>query len=200
MAASDCDLPAIRRRILGQRRALNRQTVRAAALDATRLFWSLPESRRAQRIGVYFAVRNEFDCGPLIDSAIARARQIYLPVLHRGELRFARYRTGDPLVQNRFRIPEPAGQNTAELAASELDLVLAPLVAFDGNGTRLGMGGGYYDRSFRFLQQRRNWSKPRLFGLAYEFQRVDQLQRRAWDIPVHGVLTECAIHRFRNRI
>ena len=120
----------------------------------------------------------------------------WLPVLRRGELRFARFHRGDRLVQNRFRIPEPIDKKSCQVAASELDLVLAPLVAFDGNGTRLGMGGVYYDRSFRFLRQRQNWSKPRLFGLAYEFQRVDHLQRRDWDIPVQGVLTESAIYRF----
>ena len=77
-----------------------------------------------------------------------------------------------------------------------LDLVLVPLVGFDGAGNRLGMGGGFYDRSFAFLGQRR-WRRPRLVGVAFDLQRVDRLPRRAWDVPLDAVASERGCYRFR---
>ena len=64
-----------------------------------------------------------------------------------------------------------------------------PLVAFDSSGHRLGMGGGYYDASLAVLQMRSHWHKPRLVGLAHEFQRIDHLAVDEWDVPLHGILT-----------
>ena len=76
----------------------------------------------------------------------------------------------------------------------ELDLILAPLVGFDTHGNRLGMGGGYYDRTFAYLKHRLHWQKPRLIGLAYELQRVADLANHAWDVPLQSVVTEQHIY------
>jgi 5-formyltetrahydrofolate cyclo-ligase len=77
-----------------------------------------------------------------------------------------------------------------------LDLVLTPLVGFDHKGNRLGMGGGYYDRSFAFLLRRQNWKKPRLVGLAYDFQQLDKLPAKNWDVPLTAVATDTHWHSF----
>ncbi len=79
--------------------------------------------------------------------------------------------------------------------AQELDLVFLPLVAFDRVGHRVGMGGGYYDRTFAFVQQMHH--KPILIGLAYEMQQVDGLPFCTWDIPLDGVLTEKQLRLFQ---
>ena len=71
-----------------------------------------------------------------------------------------------------------------------LDLVLMPLVAFDKAGNRLGMGKGYYDRSLKILNHRKAWRRPRLTGIAYEFQRVDKIDNEPWDIPLQFALTD----------
>ena len=71
-----------------------------------------------------------------------------------------------------------------------LDLVLVPLVGFDGAGARLGMGGGHYDRCFRFRGWKRVWRHPKLLGVGYDFQRLASIQREPWDVPLDGAVTE----------
>ena len=82
------------------------------------------------------------------------------------------------------------------LPGISLDLVLVPLVGFDDQGTRLGMGGGFYDRSFATRLFRRYWRKPRLIGVAYELQRVAHLDRQPWDVALDGVVTEQRLYLF----
>ncbi|MDJ0927552.1 MAG: 5-formyltetrahydrofolate cyclo-ligase [Gammaproteobacteria bacterium] len=190
------DPKMLRRQIIDRRLALDDLELRATAVSAARIFWRQVESNRCHRIGVYYASRGELNCAVIIQEAWARAREVYLPVLHRGALSFAPYRPGEPMVRNRFGIPEPAAADGRALRPADLDLVLTPLVAFDDSGTRLGMGGGFYDRSFHFLKQRRKWRKPCLVGVGYEFQHVPRLERNDWDIPVQCALTERAFYRF----
>jgi 5-formyltetrahydrofolate cyclo-ligase len=71
-----------------------------------------------------------------------------------------------------------------------LDWIFVPVVAFDARGNRLGMGGGYYDASLAVLRHRQCWRRPRLVGLAHEFQRIDTLDVDNWDVPLHGILTD----------
>lgn len=100
------------------------------------------------------------------------------------------YRPGDALAPNRFRIPEPIIRGGKRISLHAIDLLLTPLVAFDKTGTRVGMGGGYYDRTFAYLAKRTTWKKPKLLGLGYSFQEVNNLTRNFWDIPIYGVVTE----------
>jgi len=97
------------------------------------------------------------------------------------------------LEPNFYGIPEPRPIELID--PRTLDLVLTPLVAFDGSGHRIGMGGGYYDRSFAFLRRRRYWRKPHLLGLAYELQKLPAIIPNDWDIPLDAVATEARIYR-----
>jgi 5-formyltetrahydrofolate cyclo-ligase len=105
-----------------------------------------------------------------------------------GSLRFAPWRPGDPLVSNRFGIPEPDLAPESRLDPRDMATVLLPLVAFDTAGNRLGMGGGYYDRSFAFRLHAP--APPRLVGVGYGFQRQDGLPTEPWDVPLDAVVTE----------
>jgi len=142
------------------------------------------------------AADGEIDPYPLLQALWALGKIIYLPVLvpfSRQKLWFAKYAPSDRLVLNRFGIPEPVRRRLIKPCA--LDLVLTPLVAFDSRGHRIGMGGGYYDRSFAFLRRRRHWRKPRLLGLAYELQKLPGIIPNDWDIPLDAVATEARIYR-----
>ena len=97
---------------------------------------------------------------------------------------------------NRFGIPEPDIAVEGWKLAQSLDLILAPLVAFDDTGNRVGMGGGFYDNSLKHLKPPRSWIRPRILGLAHEIQRVGSIQRNAWDIPLHGAVTDRQIYNF----
>ena len=111
-----------------------------------------------------------------------------------GPLAFAPWRQGDPLVTNRYGIPEPDVSAPSRLRAEEMHVVLVPLVAFDDAGNRVGMGAGYYDRAFGF--RRTEAAPPLLVGVGYEFQRVPALAPQPWDVPLDAVLTERGLQRF----
>ena len=94
------------------------------------------------------------------------------------------------MLANTVGILEPVYKKRDLKPPSALEIVLVPLVAFDKNFNRVGMGGGYYDRAFAFSKFRKNWHKPLLVGVAYSFQEVDKINSKAWDVPLHAVITE----------
>ena len=104
---------------------------------------------------------------------------------------FVRYRQGDRLQRNRWGILEPRLQARRRVPARTLDVVLVPLVGFDAQGNRLGMGKGFYDRTFSFRAAARR-QRPLLVGLAHECQRVESLERQAWDIRMDRIVSDTA--------
>lgn len=191
----------IRNQIRQQRSELTRaQQLNASVLLTTQLATS-SLFKNSQRIAFYLPNDSEMDVTPLISLAWTYRKQCYLPVLglrNSRKLWFTPYRPDTLLINNRFGIPEPQHKNSARLfKAQSLDLILMPLVAFDNKGHRLGMGGGFYDRTLQFLLQRQQWSKPRLIGTAYAFQEVPQLDNEPWDVPLHGIATENGLQRFK---
>jgi 5-formyltetrahydrofolate cyclo-ligase len=186
-------MKALRDRLRAARAALPPETLAAHARAASALLWRLPVMARAQDIACYWAVPGEVDCGPIMAEAWSRGRRLYLPVLQRNHLVFAAWHTGEPLTANRYGIPEPSLHAASCRRAQALDVVIAPLVAFDAKGSRLGMGGGYYDRTLGFTRSRGRWRLPHFIGLAHELQCVARLPRQAWDIPLHAVVTERSV-------
>lgn len=189
--------PHLRRQLRAARMALTpRQQAAAAARLATRVVTSAL-FRSSRRIACYLPNDGEIDPIPLIERLWKLQRPCYLPVLSRlsrDRLWFAEVTPNTPLAPNRFNIPEPVVPARTWRRAQELDLILIPLVGFDLNGNRIGMGGGFYDRTLEFLRYRRHWHKPRLVGLAHECQRLPALAPEPWDIPLQGVITDAAIY------
>lgn len=190
---------AVRQQLRQQRRSLDereRSELSSAAVTSLvnhRLF------RAAKHIACYLPNDGELDLTTLMGHAWAMGKTVYLPVLssiHRNHLYFLPYEPDDVLTPNRFGIPEPIIRSRRVTDIKRLDLVLTPLVAFDNNGNRLGMGGGFYDRTFAFLRRRRFWRKPRLIGAAYDFQKAAGLSGNPWDVPLDGVVTESGVLEF----
>ncbi len=153
---------------------------------------------RARAIALYLPNDGEIDPRALAQVVWRQRKQCYLPVLHpilENRLWFVEFRPDSALRRNRFRILEPDISHQSLRPAWSLSLVLLPLVAFDEQGGRLGMGGGFYDRTFAF-SLRRTALRPRLVGLAHDFQRVGSLDIKAWDVPLEAVATEKKIYRF----
>ena len=115
-----------------------------------------------------------------------------------GALRFAPWRAGDPLVGNRYGIPEPDVAASSLLEPRDLALAVTPLVGFDPRGHRLGMGGGWYDRSFAFRQ--REPAPPWLVGAAFEVQRIDALDRADWDVALDAVCSDATVYDCRHSL
>ena len=149
--------------------------------------------RDAQRIAAYFAVNGEISLHPLIDHALAQEKEIFLPNLDQQALRFSPYFHEQKMRINRYRLPEPDVGDDEMLAPEDLDLVLAPLVVFDAARNRIGMGGGFYDRSFAF-RKNPEITNPVLIGVAHELQKVDQLVAESWDVRLDLVVTDRAVY------
>ena len=182
--------------IRAQKRALrNRLTCLEQTEHAIRLanqVARLQPFRTSRSIACYLANDGEIDPTYVVHAAWKMRKRVYLPVLSpfQRKLYFAPYQDGMEMHINRFGIPEPACSPVNWLRPWQLDLMLLPLVAFDGNGNRLGMGGGFYDRSLAYRQSRTRSLKPKLIGLAHELQHEPQLAANSWDIPLDIIATE----------
>ncbi|HXH01746.1 MAG TPA: 5-formyltetrahydrofolate cyclo-ligase [Candidatus Competibacteraceae bacterium] len=189
------DLDDLRQQIRARRRALSSAERHHAAQQLAKRVASLRLFTHAHHIAAYLAFDGEMDPAPLVERAWAMGKRVYLPILRRKQaLKFALYRPDSHMRENYYGIPEPVVAEEEMIGAHQLDLVLAPLVAFDERGTRMGMGGGFYDRSFAFRAHPGHIPKPRLLGLAYELQKHPELPRREWDVPLDGIATEAALY------
>tara|TARA_B110000046_G_scaffold185766_1_gene229164 strand:+ start:3650 stop:4309 length:660 start_codon:yes stop_codon:yes gene_type:complete len=147
---------------------------------------------RAKRVAIYLANDGEIDPAKLLDTALKSGKQCFLPVLHpikTNSLCFVEYTSRTSLVANKFGILEPVF-NTTQLAPPwSLDAVFLPLVGFDRQGNRMGMGGGYYDRTLAFMSDNKKL-KPKLVGLAHSCQELPLIAQHSWDIPLNIIVTD----------
>jgi len=194
------DKGELRRRMRRERKTLAPALQERASSSLEHQLARLPAFRHGRRVALYFPNDGEIDASGVMDRPWGTGKTYFLPVLTGGlgsPLRFAAVGDDTRFVLNRFRIPEPDVPARDLVSASRMDLILLPLVAFDRDGHRLGMGGGFYDRALSFLHGRGRWRHPRLVGVAYDFQRVDALSAEPWDVRLDGVLTERAWYRAR---
>lgn len=174
------------RRILRRaRRELSPEAREYAQSRVARFICASPWFRSAKRIGLYLAFDGELEIGEVIRIARRMGKSVYVPIVTR-DMQFACL--SSELKVNAFGIREPSNGATGK--APNLDLVLVPLVGFDARGSRLGMGGGHYDRYFRQRLLRRHWRRPKLLGVAFELQRVEHLDPAHWDVPLDAIVTE----------
>ena len=142
-------------------------------------------------------MREELNTAPLIARALERGCRVFLPKIERrtGRIQFVETRADSQHSANHLGILEPQG--TARVDARFLHLVLMPLVGFDACGVRLGMGGGYYDRTFAYRNLHAHWRGPRLVGLAYAFQQLPSIDAAAHDVRMDAVVTDKGVVRCR---
>ncbi len=195
-SSSNAQPTALRARLRARRRALSAARQRIAARNLLHNVLRLAEIRSARNVALYFPNDGEIDPRPLLQRLKRMRKRCYVPLLSElfhNRLWFvpvgARTRT------NVFGIPEPVVPARARRSARELDLIFLPLVGFDRRGNRIGMGGGFYDRTFAFLLGRDRWRHPKLIGLAHACQEVDALKPAEWDVPLAAVVTDKEIIR-----
>lgn len=146
----------------------------------------LPAYQTAKKVAFYLAQDGELNPVAIIQHTLANHKIGFLPILKNKQLVFGAYTLTTQLKPNRYQIPEPITEQTIE--PSQLDCVFVPLVGFDRQGNRLGMGGGFYDRSF--AARLTNTNKPTLIGLAFSIQEIPTLVKENWDVPLDYVITE----------
>ncbi|MBK5017387.1 5-formyltetrahydrofolate cyclo-ligase [Pantoea sp. S62] len=178
----------IRQQVRHLRRAMTDEQQAQAAEQLAELALNYAPVTTARNIALFLSVDGELNTRPLIARLWHLKKAVYLPVLHPfspGNLLFLRYSPDTTLIPNKLRIPEPPLDIRQLSTLDQLDLMLVPLVAFDQHGQRLGMGGGFYDRTLQ------NWRQHGFLpvGLAHDCQQVDSLPVAEWDVPLPAVMT-----------
>ncbi len=186
------ELDELRRQLRQWRIGLGPVARQHASLAINFRLSRLPSFRRARHVAAYVGNKGEIDPMPLLHLAHLMGKACYLPSLHPflpGRLWFMRWTPGMPMVPNRFGIPEPLCDSARRRGAQWMDLILMPLLGFDRHCHRLGMGGGFYDRTLSFARTRRQSRRPVLIGLAHDAQRCEDLPVAPWDVSPHMIVT-----------
>ena len=184
------DRKQLRRELRARRRALGAGERRLAERRFARNLRRELGPRRARHVAVYHVADGELSPLPGLAQRRFQGTRLYLPVLdpvYRGRLRFHLWRREKRLRANRFGIGEPRRLERAR-ADWALDVLLIPLVGFDDRGHRLGMGGGFYDRTLANFARRPR--RPRLVGVAFECQRLSRVPEAPWDQPLDLIVTD----------
>lgn len=186
-------LATLRQRARQTRRALPiaQQQANARALRAN--LSQLPEIISAKSLAAYAAVNGEMDPAHTLTWARATGKKTYLPIVCASHLAFAPVDDTSTMVEGKFGIPTPDCAASSLLQADALDAVLVPLLAFDDRLNRLGMGGGFYDRTFAFRTD--SAPPPLLIGIAHACQKIASLKPQSWDIPMDIIVTEAGVYR-----
>ncbi|WP_125778836.1 5-formyltetrahydrofolate cyclo-ligase [Pseudoalteromonas rubra] len=181
----------IRKSIRKMRNGLTEEQQKEAEHNLTINFTQHVKLPKNARIGVYLENDGELRTNLLIQTLWSKGMDLYLPVIHPFSgvtLLFQKYEKNSPMRQNRYAILEPELNCSHICPLAQLDYLLLPLVAFDDAGNRLGMGGGYYDRTLA-RYYREQWQQPKLIGLAHDCQKVTALPTEAWDVPLPSIIT-----------
>lgn len=190
MTASEPERQQLRREIKARRAQLQPVERIDAAGKLRHSLEQLPEFMVDDRVAGYWACGGELPLNLAIAGFAEREQQFHLPIIGADhKMLFAPWHTQDDVTPNRYGIPEPADASHA-VPASLVDVVLVPLLGFDRQGNRLGMGGGYYDRTFAFLQDEERPATPLLVGIGYAFQERTDLVPQTWDVPMDYIATD----------
>jgi 5-formyltetrahydrofolate cyclo-ligase len=180
---------ALRLKAHAARAALALEVREAAALAVSQHFFRDITLGRGEVVAAYWRIRDELDCQPILVRLMDGLQPVVLPVVLGPEepLEMRIWEQGAALYPSGFGTLAPS-----ELAPqAQPDVVLMPLLGFDRMGTRLGYGGGYYDRTLARLDK-----KPRLIGLAFAAQELDAIPRESHDVPLDAVVTETGVRHF----
>jgi len=180
---------SLRRNALRARRNMtSEQRATASNIICKRVIASR-EFYASTSIGCYLPMNDEVDTRDVIEAAWRANKRIFVPVLRaKRKMFFCETLAETELEQNSFGLWEPV--RGVLIAPRKLDLVITPTVAFDNNGHRIGMGGGYFDRFFSFLRHRKNWIRPKLIGVAFQCQKVEKIAPNPWDIRLYRTISD----------
>lgn len=183
---------ALRERAHTQRATFLENHRTAAARTVADLFFAAVKPQPDEVVAAYWPIRDELDCREIVTRLLDEGRRVCLPVVVGRDqpLEMRVWERGAPLYPAGFGTLAP--DESAPVA--EPDVVLVPLLGFDKHGTRLGYGGGYYDRTIAAMKD-----MPRLIGFAFSVQEVDLVPREPHDLQLDAVITERGVRHFARK-
>lgn len=185
----------LRNAIRKKRLSLSPQFQQEASKSLLLTLSSHSKIKAADHIAIYLSNDGELDTFPFIRWCWENNKHVYLPVLHpfcKGYLLFLKYTENTEMIKNQYGILEPKLNVNLIKLPHTLDIMFTPLVAFDDKGSRLGMGGGFYDRTLQHWFESFKTNKEALpypIGLAHNCQQTPQIPREIWDIPLPEIIT-----------
>ena len=187
----------IRKTLQHNRRSLTQFDQRKTEITIKHTLQKFSKFRSAKKIGLYLHAFGEVHTRSIIQLCFKHKKQVYLPMICSMNQRLVWVKINQNQYNNRRFSHHPLGMKEPMTSrgqhVSQLDLLLTPLIACDHLGTRMGMGGGYYDRTLASAPQR-----PYRLGLAHQFQYIEEtIPRQPWDQPLDGLLTPNHLYRFK---
>ncbi len=182
-----------RRIALSARRKLSAAERRRASFAACRRVARLPAVQRARSLGLYWPLASEIDPRPLIPLLGASSVAICYPRVAGDVLRFVPIQSARRWHRSGLGVYEPGGWSRP---VDALDVLIMPLAGFDAEAHRIGLGGGFYDRTLAPVRHRA-YRSPARIGLAFECQRLDAVEPQPWDVELGAVVTESHVYRRR---
>jgi len=181
----------LRQSIRTQRRSISPSDREKSARQLLSQVQKLANFKNSQKIAIYLPNDGEIDTKYIKNFLKNNGFSIYLPILVGKRLKFAK--VGKKFIKNRYGIDEPV--STQILNANQLNIIFMPLVGFDQFKNRLGMGGGFYDRTLSFKSRQKNFKNPKLYGLSFNCQEVAKLNAKPWDVRLDAIVTPTTIYQ-----
>ena len=187
---------SLREQVFLKRKSLSEKEQSESGESLVKLWKSIEGLYRTKKIVLYWPVNREISTNSLISYFLKDGSKCYLPIIAQDKennmLEFAPFEVDSPITNNRFNISEPS--TAARVDLNELDIIFLPCVCFDSRGNRIGMGGGFYDKTLRQLSKNQ---KPQLILLAYDFQKVQSCFPENHDIKADACLTPNKFLKFK---
>ena len=178
----------LRKEISLKRKSLSKKERLDSEKSLVQLWESVGGSYNTNKVALYWPINGEVATNALISYFFSNGSKCFLPVISNNEgnklIDFALFEEQSRLVKNRFGIPEPNKSKIIDL--NQLDIIFLPCVCFDSRGNRIGMGGGFYDKTLSYLSKN---EKTKLIILAYDFQEVESCLPESHDIKADACLT-----------
>ena len=193
-------LNTLRKQLRQQRRAVTPNQQQQAQQAVLQRLIRLPKFQYAKKVGVYLDAFGEIHTQRIIEYCFVQGKQVYLPMICNMNQQLVWVEISRHQYINKRFSHHPLGMKEPMASrgkhVSHLDLLIMPLLACDKYGTRIGMGGGYYDRTLASAPQR-----PYRLGIAHDFQLIHaNLPRENWDQPVDALLTPQYFLQFKRKL
>ena len=187
---------SLRKEISLKRKNLSKKERLDSEESLVQLWESVGDSYKKNKVALYWPINGEVATNALISYFFSNGSKCFLPVISNNEenklIDFALFEEQSRLVKNRFGIPEPNKSKIIDL--NQLDIIFLPCVCFDSRGNRIGMGGGFYDKTLSYLSKK---EKTKLIILAYDFQEVESCLPESHDIKADACLTPTQYLNFK---